>query len=316
MNDCMNRNRAFLFFLLLLFICCNRPGKLVGSGGKPSFEAVNNIRYTEVRRTFNTGLSFDKQGYQLEPFWQLYFSAAGDSVRIYSPERKRYMPYKVYFDHDSVINMGLVWLRVKQVSPDSLRFQVLEVKGKEISRDRSNLYMTFLSDRYISDTLRTSMASLRKPSSKDSAFVRSKINMVNANRDSAFAARSPAVLESESKLISVKKLRPQTTDPLNDADPTDEYMYPEFNITIKPAYKDFAYSFTAVVDRDGRLHYGRSRVYVMPEFVEARERVVKGIIKTYLNNLLKITPGKTLGMPHNSHIFLNVKGIAKDAGKN
>jgi hypothetical protein len=34
---------------------------------KPSFMPVKGIRYTEVRRAFKNGLSFNNDGYQLEP---------------------------------------------------------------------------------------------------------------------------------------------------------------------------------------------------------------------------------------------------------
>lgn len=301
--------RSFILILLIINCISCRQQSEKTSATKPSFKSVTGIRFTEIRRAFDSGFSFDKRGYQLEPEWKMYI-LSDDSAMIYTPAKKRYMPYKIYFDHDSVINMGWVWLRIKKVSKDSLRFQVLEVEGKEISRERSNLYMTFYADPYIKNVLHTNAQNLQKPSTQDSAYVRSRIRLANQNPDSAFAARQPVVLKSNSPIIKIKKLKPNTADLLNDADPTDEYVYPKFNITINRAYKDFNYSFSVLVDEQGRMRFGKSRVYIMPEFEESKIRVMKGIIDVYLQRLLTITPGKTLGIPHKSQIYLNVKGVS------
>lgn len=300
------------FILISISIICVSCGSQSqkNSSTKPSFKSIVGIRFTEVRRAFDSGFSFDKRGYQLEPEWKMYI-LSDDSAMIYTPRKKRYMPYKIYFDHDSVINMGWVWLRIKKVSKDSLRFQVLEVEGKEISRERSNLYMTFYADPYIKNVLHTNAENLQKPSRQDSVYVKSRIRLANRNPDSAFAARQPVVLKSNSPIIQIKKLKPDTADPLNDADPADEYLHPEFNITLNRAYKDFNYSFSVLVDEQGRIHFGKSSVYIMPEFEESKIRVMKGIIDVYLQRLLTITSGETLGIPHKSHIYLNVKGISR-----
>src|SRR3546814_8682089 len=72
------------------------------------------------------------------------------------------------------------------------------------------------------------------------------------------------------------------------------------------SYKDFYHTFSVLVGPDGKLRLGK--FFVMPEFVESRRRVLKGIVDVYLQNLLDITPATTLGMPHNSVVYLRVRG--------
>jgi hypothetical protein len=89
---------------------------------------------------------------------------------------------------------------------------------------------------------------------------------------------------------------------------SEEYLYPEYRINIDKAYQDFQYSFSVLVDHNGRMHFKQFLVAVEPEFIETKTKVAKGIIDVYLRNTLDITPGNTLGFPHSSVINLHVIG--------
>lgn len=276
---------------------------------KPFFKDITGIHYVEVRRMFDNRLIFNKYGFQQVPEWDLYFTAS-DSVKIYSPSKKKYIHYPIYFDHDSVLNFAREWFRVKKVSPDTLILQLLQVKNRVILREQSNVYMLFYSEKHIQNTLKTDTASLRKPSRADTLFVKSQIAKAEKNPDSTiFAARNPVTLESLSPIIAVEKIKVKTDSVnINNTYRSDEYLYPEYRISIDPAYKDFSYSFSVIVDKNGKMHFKKFLTAVMPEFQESQERVVKGIIDVYLQRLLKITPGNTLGFPQPSVINLYVSG--------
>ena len=47
----------------------------------------------------------------------------------------------------------------------------------------------------------------------------------------------------------------------------------------------------------------------MPEFEERTKKNIRAIIVGYLAAYLKVTPGRTLSMPHCSIIILHVTGI-------
>ena len=291
---------------MILLLSCNEE-QPKGFKSLPFFSEVIGTQFTEVRRSFDSGLAFDQQGFQLEPDWRIKF-LSDDSARIYNPIEKRTYNFHVHYDHDSVINMARSWFRVKFVTKDSLRLQLLQVEGRNVSAERSNIFMTFYSDRYISDVLKTSEVELRKPNTRDSLYVRNKVRKAANRPDRAFGAREPAQLLSKSPAMKVEKIRVKE-DLLGGATLSDEYLFPEFNIVIKPAYKNFNYSFTATVDSNGKLHFGKSTVYLMPEFEESQNKVMKGIMEVYLQNLLEIRPGKTLGMEHPSVVTLHVKGV-------
>ncbi len=296
--------------ILLIFIelvsCKEKTGP--GFTSKPFFENVQGTEFTEIRREFANGLAFNKQGFQLEPAWRMRFLSA-DTARIYNPLENKYYNFHIHYDHDSVINVARVWFRVKKVTADSLRFQLLQVEGKAVSAERSNIFMTFYSGRYIRNELKTNIHSLRAPKRKDTLFVESLIKNASKNWNNAFAARNPVKIISKSPILKVEKVDIEP-DFLSGDQLSDNYILPEFNITIKPAYKDFNYSFKAIVDSRGKMHFKNSNVYIMPEFVVSKTRVMKGIINVYLQNLLDIKPGQTLGMPHSSVVSINVHGRA------
>lgn len=300
----MLRILILLTVIALLFSCT--PGKSVSGKTKPSFKEVIGIRFTEVRREFDTGLSFNKYGFQLEPEWVLYFTAR-DSIKIFSPKEKRFIHYPIYYDHDAVFNFAREWFRVLKVSKDSLVFQLLQVHAKVISSETSNVYMTFYSDHYLKNVLQADPDSLKRPDRKDSLFVRSRAAMAGGNPGSMFAARNPVVLKSKNPAVHVEKVK-VSPDPLNGVSPSDAYLLPEYDITVNKAYKDFNYSISVIVDVSGRIHFRRFLTFIMPEFEESKTRVVKGIIEGYLKPYLEITPGNTLGFYHASSVRLNLKG--------
>ena len=300
--------KALLAVPVLLFLSCN-PSKMEESKKMVTFSKVAGIKFIEVRRYFNTGFSFNEQGFQQEPAWTMYF-LSDDSVKIYSPYEKRYIHYPIYFDHDSVFNFAREWLRLKKLSKDSVILQLLEVKNKVISQERSNVFMKFYSEDFIKNSLNKNPDSLKFTNRFDTLYIKAKVDRANRSpdkSDSAFAARNPVVLKSRSKNIKVEKVK--ASRDIMDVSPSDEYIYPEYTVTINNAYNDFNYSFSVLVDNKGVMRFGKSKLYIMPEFEASRIKVMKGIMEVYLQPLLDITPGNTLGMPHTSEITLNVKGI-------
>ena len=125
--------------------------------------------------------------------------------------------------------------------------------------------------------------------------------------DSMFAAREPVVLKSRTLLIGVEKLKNEST-PINEVDAADDYLAPEYTITIHKAYQAFSYIMYVYVDEDGKMTFRKSAVPLLPEFKASYEKVMRGIITGYLTRYLDILPGKTLGIPHTTSILLNITG--------
>ena len=272
-----------------------------------SFNAIKGIRFSEIKRKFSTGLVFDKQGYQLEPLWKLYF-ISDDSVMVFSPKMKRYYGFHVYFDHDSIFNMVDAWFKLKKVSKDSLSLQALRVENKVIKDDEgSKVYLTFYSEPYLKSGKIKNLNSLGPPGRKDTLYIQSRAKLANSNLDSAFSARQPADLKSRSDLVKVEKIVSAST-PFEKIDPSMDYLLPEFNITIHKAYEDFDYSFSAFVDVQGKILFRKSQIPYPPEFQKTYTDVMKGIIDGYLKIYVDVTPGKTLGIAHTSIILLNITG--------
>ncbi|CAN5470213.1 hypothetical protein BH09BAC6_BH09BAC6_29400 [soil metagenome] len=306
--DKANRSRKYFICTFLitgcLMVACNRQSEYTKT--KQLLETVKGIRFTEVKRTFNNGVSFSAQGYRLVPSWRLSFPSA-DSVNIYNPKRKVFVNAPVVFDHDSIFNVAWAWLRLKKLSKDSLKFQVLMVKDRVVVDQKPNVFITFYADDYIRNVLHTDTSKLRLPSRRDTAYIKAKVSQANLHMDSAFAAIEPVVLKSKSPLLTVTK-KDVVPDDLNGAAIEDQYLSPEFDITIRKAYDDFSYSFTVWVDEKGKLVFRKSLESMEPEFKAQTLRAMKGIVDGYLNLYLNVTPGKTLGMSHSSVIILNVRG--------
>lgn len=295
---------ALSFFLA----CSNQPheqGEL--EKGRPAFEPIAGIDFHEIRRSFDNGLAFDTIGFEQEPIWHINF-VNNDTVLIYSPDSNAMLRYSIYFDQDSIFHFGREWFRVKSLDQDSLLFQRLTVVNKHVKEARSNVYMKLYSERYISDSLRTTVEELRKPRANDSAFVAQRVAKSNRNPvniDSSFSARKPVTLTPKNQHIEVKRRGFTENDRLTQS-AAYEYLYPEFDIVIKNAYKDFYHPFSVIVDADGKMHLGK--FVTSEEFVESRKKVLEGIIDVYLSNWLSIKPGTTLGMPHSTLIMLRVRG--------
>lgn len=265
------------------------------------------IKFIETRREFATGFSFSESGFQQVPEWTLYF-LPGDSVKIYSPFEKKYIFYPIFFDHTNVVNFAREWLRVKHASKDSLVLQLLSVQSKQISQERSNVYMRFYSEDYIKNILRAHPDTLKKPSQKDTLFIKAKAQKANAHShiaDSAFSARNPVQFKSRSIDVSVEKTK-ISKNAINSS-VADEYLYPEYYITINNAHKDFSETFTGLVDQTGQIIVSDFAL-LDQEYRESRKRVLQGIADVYLERFLIITPGSTLGISHTSEVLLHVKG--------
>ncbi|WP_026898724.1 hypothetical protein [Daejeonella oryzae] len=295
---------CFLLLFPLLFSSCDYSGQKYLKP-KPSFEKVKGIGYTEVRRSFNSGLAFSPAGFYLEPSWKMKFILK-DSVRLFNPLDNRSYNFHVHFDHDSVIYMARVWMRVKKVSSDSLVFRILSVKDRSITETGPN--MTFYADKYIRNKLKTWPEILQMPAKKDSLFVKSRIRDLNQHADSIFLPQIPVRIESLDAKIQVKKKENSVGSKKNIFASEDPYQ-PEYSIVINKAYRDFNYSFLGIVDYKGNINFKSSTVYIMPEFQETRLRTIKGIIDVYLKPSLKVEAARTLGIQHNSMILINVKGI-------
>lgn len=297
---------ALLIYFCYLFVSCGHISK-INEEPAPTFTAIKGIKYTEVKRRFNNGLSFTDQGFQLEPEWNIYFNA-DDSVRIYSPEKKQYMTYRIFHSHKALFQFAREWFRVKHVSKDSLIFQVMELESRAVMEDLSTITMTLYSDNYIKNVLKTTAEKLKAPSKEDSLFIKYRAIQANSDLDSAFAARNPVKLTSKSKITRVEKIMPSLDPYLGHVNRSEEYLYPEYRININKAYQDFQYSFSVLVDHNGRMQFKQFLVAVEPEFIETKTKVAKGIINVYLRNTLDIIPGNTLGFPHSSVINLHVVG--------
>lgn len=307
--------RSCFFLLLIVFLttffsCTQQSGD--GKKLRPSFKGILGLQFIEVRREFDTGLSFDNQGFQQEPDWKLYFLSE-DSVMIYNPVKKVYFHYPVYHDHDSVFNIAREWLRLKAINKDSLVFQLLSVDEKKVSKQLSNVTMKFYSYTYLSQHVKQDPEKLKQPNRKDSLFIRSKIMRANrnpSNPDSCFAARNPVQLISSIKNIRVNKVPVEANSyNLVNSSPSDAYLFPEYSITIHKSYKKFFYTFSVLVDQNGKMRV--TKFITSPEFETSRKKVLQGIVDVYLSRYLTIIPGSTLTIFHPSEITLHVRGMVQ-----
>jgi|SRR5690606_32228791 len=274
---------------------------------KPDLGKIVGIDFFEVRRSFDTGLAYDTIGFVQEPEWHVKFTHA-DSVQIYVPGSDSSFNFAITHDHDSFFHFARESWKVVDLHPDSMMLQRLSLRRLTVDKVRSNVYMRFYSDAYIKNNLRRSLEDLRKPTSTDTLFVRRQIEKANrnpGNPDSAFASKNFARLSSKSAILRIKRQEVDSLE-LMGRSAAHTYLYPEYDIEIDNAYKDFYYTFSVVVDQYGKLHLGD--FFVMPEFVDSRRKVLEGIVEVYLQNLLEVVPARTLGMPHASVIYLRVKG--------
>ncbi|QXV66734.1 hypothetical protein INP83_06520 [Mucilaginibacter sp. 21P] len=101
-----------LFLLMLLFSLVNcKQGNAAKNGNKKeriSFKPVFDINYIEVARRLDNGLSFNEDGYQLEPTWQIKF-VSDDSASIYSPTKKASINFPIARGIDSIFYAAKVF---------------------------------------------------------------------------------------------------------------------------------------------------------------------------------------------------------------
>jgi hypothetical protein len=303
----------FLAIAMILGSCNSKSDTTVKKKKKEEvkrldFSPVIGIRYHEVTRRFSNGLSFSDIGFQQEPSWIIEF-ASNDTVKAWSPQKQIMQPFYFMYDHGDVYNFAGEWFRIKTFNKDSIRMQRLQLTKQVIAKDiRSDVYMTYYSEDYLKNVIKAKPEELQRPTAADTAYIkkliaRSERNPTNA--DSAFAGRVPVEFIPKSKAITAEQLK--TVDKLLGRTEAYDYLFPEYRIKIQHAYQDFAYSFTAVVDKNGRIFLDKFRDD-MPEYHEARKKVLEGIIDVYLQNLLTVRPATTLSMPHSSQITINVSG--------
>ncbi|HWD86922.1 MAG TPA: hypothetical protein VG367_02270 [Mucilaginibacter sp.] len=273
------------------------------------FGDFKNITYNEVRRVFDNGLVFDKQGYQLSPVWKFHF-VSDDSVQVFSPKKQRYYGFHVYYDHDQIFNMIDSWLQLQKMNSDSIVFRSLRVNEKKqilMDDEGSKVFMTFYSDAYLEKKNTGAIKKMGLPGVKDTVFIRQRSNLANTHPDSAFSAREPVVFKSASPYVIAERVV-NTGDPFSDLDPDEDYLYPEYNITIHHAYEDFAYLFSAFVDDKGKITFRKSQIPYSKEFEASYDNAIKAILAGYVARYVQVIPGNTLGIPHTSIITINLTG--------
>jgi len=301
----INFVNLLLLLTATLFVGCNvkydQPNL-----HRVTFKPVWGIHYTEVKRRHSTGRSVDKYGYVVEPNWKMTF-LSDDSASVYDPVLNKFANFKITNDHDSIFYVARSWFKAKKLTKDSLVLQVMAVETNVIYLLRSTVYMTFYSDDYIKNVLKTTPELLRKPDRKDTLFVKGMAAYANAHYNNVFAAYDPVILKSKSPDLSVEKVK-VVASAQNKYSTTDAYMYPEYNIKIRNAYTDFFYSFSIMVDEKGGLHFDHS---LMPDLEKTYPQTMKAIMDGYLKAYLNITPGSTYGIPHTSRITVNVYGSKK-----
>jgi hypothetical protein len=313
------RNFSILLIFLLLFAGkCNRAYRKIaaenerkqieGAHTKKLLASIEGISYTEVKRTFDNGLSFSPVGYQLVPEWRITF--AKDSVNIFSPKKNKFLNAPEVFDHDSIFNVAWAWLKLRYIKKDSIQFMVLHVTDRVIDDEKVHVYMTFYTNDYIKNILHADTNQLRRASRRDTEYIKAKTLLADRVADSAFAGTQPVVLKSKSLFVTVRK-EATPVDDVNGGKSYDDYLSPTYDIDIHHAYEDFGYSFTAFVDEKGKIAFRKSLTAMSPEFKDQLNATMKAITNGYLMRYLDVTPGETLGIPHNSIIFLNVAGYKK-----
>ncbi len=288
------------------FLGCAAPQEQEADSRKPSLAPYVGIDYYEVRRSFDNGLAYDSIGFVQEPEWRIRLTRE-DAVLIYAPDTDSLYNFQITHDHDSFFHFSQQSWKIIDLHPDSIMLQRLSLDGLKVNKLRSNVYMRFYSQEYL-DRLGRSLETLRKPTKRDTLFVRQMVDRANRNPDnvdSSYSSKNYPRLASNSPILEVKHRQYDTLERMSQS-AAYGYLYPEYDITIHKAYKDFYYTFSVLVGPDGKLNLGK--FFVMPEFVESRKRVLSGIVSVYLQNLLDITPATTLGMPHNSVVYLRVRG--------
>ncbi len=300
-------NQAFFLLFCSYFMGCSGATEEEGDPRRPSFAPIVGIDFYEVRRSFDNGLAYDSIGFVQEPEWHVKFTRE-DAIQIYVPGSDSSFNFQITHDHDSFFHFARESWKIIDLNRDSLMLQRLSLDGLKVNKIRSNVYMRFYAKDYLHGLGETSLMELRKPRRHDTLFVQEMVQRANQNLskvDSTFSSKNYPKLISNNAMIEVKRRQYDSLELISQSS-AYEYLYPEYDIVIHKAYKDFNYTFSVLVGPDGKLRLGK--FFVMPEFWDSRKRVLTGIIDVYLQNLLDITPATTLGLPHNSIVYLRVRG--------
>lgn len=296
----------FLSFYIVLLIAVISSCKYdkPTNRNRVSFKNITGINYIEVKRRFGDGLSVSKYGYGLRPSWKMSF-ISDDSAKVFSPDSNAMLGFHVTLDHDSLFHVARTWFRAKKVTKDSIVAQVMKVESKVIYLDKSQVFLTFYSDKYIRDVLHTVPEALMGKTKSDTLFMKKRATEVNANPDSAFIATNSPVFVSRTPLATVKKIEVKA-DIMNNY---DNYDLPKYDITIKNKYNNFNYpELVVVIDYKGKIKY----LYSMWELPPGGNETIKMILDNYVKTYFTVTPGNTFGFQHNSYAFINLKGILGD----
>ena len=102
--DTYKRTKLYLLIITcLVAAACDGPTVHVAVQSLPlSFKSIEGIAYTEVHRTLPNGLSFDDNGFQTEPGYQITF-LNNDSASVYSPDKKAFINFYVFVEQDSFL---------------------------------------------------------------------------------------------------------------------------------------------------------------------------------------------------------------------
>lgn len=302
--------RRFSCALLIIFYGVSGCSGTAENGDndprRPSFTSIVDIDFYEVRRSFDNGLAYDSIGFVQEAEWHVKFTRE-DAIQIYVPGSDSSFNFEITHDHDSFFHFARESWKVIDLNRDSLMLQRLSLDGLRVNKTRSNVYMRFYAKDYL-NRLGKSLEALREPRRQDTLFVQDMVGRANRNLnnvDSSYSSKNYPKLLSASEMLEIERRQYDSLELINQSS-AYEYLYPEYDITIHRAYKDFYYTFSLLVGPDGKLRLGK--FFVMPEFEESRRRVLTGIIDVYLQHLLDVTPATTLGLPHNSVVYLRVRG--------
>ncbi len=292
---------------------CKPNPQIVKHGGEKdliSFKPVFGINYTEIARRTENGLSFNEDGYQLEPQWRINF-VSNDSASIYSPTKGKFINFPLTRGYDSIFNTARTWLKVKAMNKDSLKLEIVNSKGDTVDTRGAKTYMFLYADKYIKNTLHNDTTILKRAGNKDTLYIKKLTAVADKDFNKAFAARQPVELTSKSPTLKVKKWKAKGSL-LNNFDVSADYMTPHYDIVINKAYKDFYYSFSIFIDAKGGLHYGKPLVFFYGESLKINYiKHSKAIMESYLNYYLAVKPGSTLGIAHASEINVHVTGTSE-----
>ncbi|MFN0291508.1 hypothetical protein [Pedobacter helvus] len=303
-----------IFFILatvsVTFYACgggSNPKKNPATDTGLTFKDVDGIRFYEVKRRFSNGLSFNKDGFMLQPTWIIQYQAP-DTMLAYSPEKRGMEAFYLQYDHGKIYNFAREFFRVKTIAKDSLILQRLQVEAMVVSKGEvSDVNCTYYTQNYIEKVLKTTVGELQRPTKLDTAYIRKlaeKTYKYPSNPDTAFAATEIVELKPNSKNVSSKLIGYADSGAHRKS---YAYMYPEYRVEINKSYKEFSYRFSVIVDVKGNLYVNRIQG-ILPEDVPHRKKLIQGIADVYLKNLLHIKPGTTLGIPHSSEITISLIG--------